>query len=73
MSIPRIAVLSVALAIAAGAASAHEEGMTVGEAMRSGLMSDAAAYQFVFGSGYTVQEAQDVTINAIAFEKWGDA
>lgn len=40
--------------------------------MASGRMSQAAAEQFVATSGYSVDEAQSMTINEIAFIKWGN-
>ena len=63
--------LAFAMGLFATAASAQGVSTTLGESMASGRMSQAAAEQFVAGSGYSVDEAQSMTINEIAFIKWG--
>lgn len=72
MTLLRVAPLALVLGLAAGAASSQGVSTTVGESMASGRMSQGAAEQFVAGSGYSVDEAQSMAINEIAFIKWGD-
>jgi hypothetical protein len=64
--------LTFAMGLFATAAFAQGASTTVGESMASGRMSQGAAEQFVAGSGYSVDEAQSMAINEIAFIKWGD-
>jgi hypothetical protein len=64
--------LALVLGLVAGTASAQGDSTTIGESMASGRMSQAAAEQFVARSGSSVDEAQDMTINRVAFIKWGD-
>jgi hypothetical protein len=72
MTLLRVVPLALVLGLAAGAASAQGASTTIGESMASGRMSQAAAEQFVAGSGYSVDEAQSMRINEIAFIKWGN-
>lgn len=72
MSPLRVLPLALALGLTAGAASSQDASTTVGEAMASGQMSQAAAEQFVANSGYSVDEAREMSISKIAFIKWGD-
>lgn len=64
--------LALALGLIAGAASSQGASTTVGEAMASGQMSQAVAEHFVANSGYSVDEARDMSISEIAFIKWGN-
>lgn len=68
MSRSHILALGAALAIFAGAASAE----TLGEALATGRITDAAAAQLVAGSGLSFNEAQGLTVNEIAQAKWKD-
>lgn len=72
MPLLRVLPLALVLGLAAGAASSQGASTTVGRSMASGRMSQAAAEQFVATSGYSVDEAQSMTINEIAFIKWGN-
>lgn len=76
MGLLRVLPLALVLGLAAGAASSHDatsdDSTTLAAAMASGHMSQAAAEQFVATSGYSVEEAQDMTINEIGFIRWGN-
>ena len=68
MSRSRILLLGAALAAFAGVASAE----TLGEALATGRISEAAAAQLGAGSGLSFSEAQGLTVNEIAQAKWKD-
>lgn len=72
MSAGHVLPLAFAMGLIAGAASAHDPSTTLSESMAAGRMSQPAAEQFVAHTGHDVDEAQEMTINEIAFIRWGD-
>jgi hypothetical protein len=71
-SFSRPLALGLAAAIGLAALPALAQTQTLGQRLDSGQITPAAFEQLVAGSGLTVDEARQLTVNEVAAEKWLD-
>lgn len=65
--IPAVALAAVVAAFATGASAE-----TLGERLDHGQISDAAVQQLIVGTGLSIQQARDLTLDDVVAIRWQD-